>query len=204
MPDVSLWRGRVPRLNDLETRYFNGFFEYALAFHIETFGERKRAKQHFDEALGYLLPFRTPLAESAQCVLGLRMNCFGVLRRAPRSSVLAYCDSFFNGDVASLPQSQIADEPNPFITYADRFTVLLVTSISNYSRADYTECKSNLHALEFHPSAAEKNNEDKLSLLSARLHRIVGPRSAALEAYSRLRFHPDFGSEAKEFISGAA
>jgi len=115
MPHVHSWR-RLQTLNDLETRYLNGFFEYVLAFHLETSGKRKVAKHHFDESLGLLLPFRTPLAKSAQCVLGLRMNCFGVLRHAPRSSVLALCDKFFNSSSGAETGPRITEDPNPFIT----------------------------------------------------------------------------------------
>jgi hypothetical protein len=59
-----------------------------------------------------------------------------------------------------------------------------------------------LAALEFHPSAREKNNEDKLSLLSARLHRRVGRAVEARAAYEIVRYHPVFGMEAEEYLNG--
>jgi len=203
MPDVNSWRHRIESHGELESRYLNGFFEYALAFHLDEYGNRTMAKHHFDESLGLLLPFRTPMAKSAQCVLGLRMNCFGVLRHAARNSVLALCDIFFNCSAAGRPAHETKNDPNPFITYADEFILLLVQSIANFCRAEYAECLNSLRALEFHPSAREKNNEDKLLLLSARLHKAIGNRTVASEAYDRLQFHPDFGNEAKEFINGA-
>ncbi|MCX7806930.1 MAG: hypothetical protein N3A38_17355, partial [Planctomycetota bacterium] len=67
-PDVSRWRKEAGKLGNLENRYLNGFFEYVLAFHLGNMGMPERAKLHFEEAFGLLLPFRTPMAHSAQCV----------------------------------------------------------------------------------------------------------------------------------------
>lgn len=116
-PDISRWRDLAGDMGALENRYLNGFFEYALAFHLVNNGQPDRAKQHFEDAFGLLLPFRTPLAHSAQCVLGLRMNCFGVLARAPRRSLVSASDQFFNQPFPSQwVRTSMTDEDNPFMT----------------------------------------------------------------------------------------
>ena len=67
-PDIGRWRELTGDMGILENRYLNGFFEYALAFHLSNNGQSEKSKQHFEDAFGLLLPFRTPLAHSAQCV----------------------------------------------------------------------------------------------------------------------------------------
>jgi hypothetical protein len=159
MPSISEWRnaaGKIGRLRDLENRYLNGFYEYTLAFHLEERRKPAEAKVHFEEAFGNLLPFRTPLAHSAQCVLGLRMNCFGVLRRAPERSSVAAAGCFFNEAHPSaweVPQNY--ETANPFVTYADEFTVRLVNVVVAYYAADTAALWQGISALEFHPAARE-------------------------------------------------
>src|SRR5664279_1681080 len=64
------------------------------------------------------------LAHSAQCVLGLRMNCFGVLARVPRKSIVSASDSFFNQPYPSQWVRPVqAQEGGAFMTYADDFTI---------------------------------------------------------------------------------
>ena len=203
LPDISHWRELTGNMGILENRYLDGFFEYALALHLETQGPASRAKQHFEDAFGLLLPFRTPLAHSAQCVLGLRMNCFGVLARAPRKSVVSASDQFFNQPFPSQwVRPAGAEEGSPFMTYADEFTIRLVRVIADFYDADPSVCAGGLEALEFHPAGREKNNEDKLLLLRARFHRQAGRTGEARSTYEMLRYHPLFGMEAEEYING--
>jgi hypothetical protein len=202
-PDIGRWRELTGDMGVLENRYLNGFFEYVLAFHLANNGQADRAKQHFEDAFGLLLPFRTPLAHSAQCVLGLRMNCFGVLARAPRKSVVSASDQFFNEPFPSQwARPTAADEANPFMTYADEFTIRLVRVIADFYEGDPSVCGAGLEALEFHPSGKEKNNEDKLLLLRARFQRQAGRASQARATYEMLRYHPVFGAEAEEYLNG--
>jgi hypothetical protein len=202
-PDIGRWRELIGHMGMLENRYVNGFFEYVLAFHLEMLGQTGQSKQHFEDSFGLLLPFRTPLARSAQCVLGLRMNCFGVLARAPRKSLVSAADQFFNRPFpSSWVGPTVSEEGSPFITYADDFTMRLVQVIADYYTGEPSECGAGLEALEFHPSARDKNNEDKLLLLRARFHRRAGRTSKARTAYEMLQYHPSFGTEAEEYLHG--
>jgi hypothetical protein len=202
-PDIIRWRERIGELSILERRYVNGFFEYQLAFYLESQGQSQKSKQHFEDAFGLLLPFRTNLAHSAQCVLGIRMNSFGVLSRAPRKSIVAASDHFFNQpfgvDWVAVVQPESA---SPFMTFADDFTIRLVHVVSDFYASDTSMCRAGLNALEFHPGAREKNNEDKLALLKARFHRKAGREREAYAGYELLRYHPQFGSESEIYING--
>ena len=203
MPDIGQWRGQIQHLGVLEQRYLDGFFEYTLAFHLEQRTESKMAKQHFEDAFGLLLPFRTALACSAQCVLGIRMNSFGVLDRAPTYSIISASDKFFNHP---FPSKWIAtpndDAANPFMTYADEFTVRLVRVTASFYGPDETVFKTGLEALSFHPAGKDRNNEDKLALLRARSARRGGQVADARRTYELLLYHPLFGKEAEEYIHG--
>ncbi len=203
MPDIGRWRGRIGNLGALEQRYLDGFFEYTHSFYLERQGQLKFAKQHFEDAFGFLLPFRTPLAHSAQCVLGIRMNCFGVLARAPSDSVVAASDRFFNEPFPSeWRRASDRDTENPFMTYADEFTIRLVCVTASFYGDDKSAFEAGLEALSFHPSAKDQNNEDKLALLKARSHRRCGQVVEACRAYELLRYHPLFGNEAEEYLHG--
>jgi hypothetical protein len=202
-PDIGRWRELTGDMGVLENRYLNGFFEYVLAFHLTNSGQSDRAKQHFEDAFGLLLPFRTPMAHSAQCVLGLRMNCFGVLERAPRKSLVSAADRFFNQPFPShWVRPTTKEETSPFMTHADEFTIRLVSVIADFYDGDPSICAAGLEALEFHPSGKEKSNEDKLLLLRARLQRRAGDASLARKTYEVLRYHPLFGTEAEEYLNG--
>jgi hypothetical protein len=203
MPDVGRWRRQVEQMGVLERRYLDGFFEYALSFHLERQSQLKMAKQHFEDAFGLLLPFRTALAHSAQCVLGIRMNCFGVLDRAPKASLVYAANIFFNDPFPSRwsPVSSYGSE-SPFMTYADEFTIRLVRVTASFYGDDDETFRTGLEALSFHPSSREKNNEDKLTLLKARWNRKHGRPAEASGAYDLLRYHPLFGKEAHDYLHG--
>jgi hypothetical protein len=202
-PDIGRWRELTGDMGALENRYLNGFFEYILAFHLANNGQSERSKQHFEDAFGLLLPFRTPLAHSAQCVLGLRMNCFGVLARAPRKSLVSASDQFFNQPFPSpWVRPTAMEEADPFMTYADEFTIRLVKVVADFYDRDPSVCGAGLEALEFHPSGKEKNNEDKLLLLRARFQRQGSRTGPARATYEMLRYHPLFGTEAEDYLNG--
>ena len=207
LPNISEWRkaaGKVGHLGDLENRYLNGFYEYILAFGLEEDRKSAEAKGHFEEAFGRLLPFRTALAHSAQCVLGLRMNCFGVLQRSPDSSSVAAAGHFFNEPYPSqwsVPEGSKAG--NPFVTYADNFMVRLVNVVVAYYAADETALWQGISALEFHSAALEKNHADKLALLKARASRNAGDTAGARKMYDLIRYHPRFGNEAEAYLNGS-
>jgi hypothetical protein len=202
-PDIIEWRERMGETSALENRYLNGFFEYTLAFFLEKTRQFRKAKEHFEEAFGLLLPFRTALSLSAQCVLGLRMNCFGVLAKAPRKSVVSSLDVFFNKPFSSnWTVSGSQADGSPFMSYADEFTIRFAQVVVDFYTGDPSNCRAGIEALDFHPASREKNNEDKLALLKARFYRGAGLRSAARENYEAIRYHPLFGGEAEEYTNG--
>ncbi len=202
-PDISRWRQIAGTMGALENRYLNGFFEYALAFHLTSQGQTDRAKEHFEEAFGLLLPFRTPVSHSAQCVLGLTMNCFGVLSRAAKRSLISASDNFFNQRFGATWSERSSDRgDSPFLTMADEFTIRLVRVVADfYQPGGDSLFGGGLAALEFHPLAAERNNHDKLLLLRARWERRRGQHREARAAYEFLRYHPFFGAESEDFLN---
>lgn len=203
LPDIGRWRDVTGNMGVLENRYLDGFFEYLLAFRLEQQSYSVLAKQHFEDAFGLLLPFRTPLAHSAQCVLGLRMNCFGVMERAaPRSLLSASFQFFCQPFPSEWARMAPTEEGSPFITHADEFTVRLARVIADFYDAAPSVCGAGLEALEFHPSARETNNAHKLSLLRARFERRGGRVAEARATYEMLRDHPLFGKEAEEYLNG--
>ena len=203
MPDIGHWRGRIHHLGVLEQRYLDGFFEYTLAFYLEQQTQSRMAKQHFEDAFGLLLPFRTALAHSAQCVLGLRMNSFGVLDRAPSDSIVSASDEFFNHPFpSSWTNTSNPTLDNPFMTYADEFTIHLVRVTASFYAPDDTGFRAGLEALSFHPASKDRNNEDKLALLRSRSFRRDRQVAEARRSYELLRYHPLFGKEAEAYIHG--
>jgi hypothetical protein len=131
------------------------------------------------------------------------MNCFGVLERAPRKSLVSATDHFFNRPFPSQwVRPATTEETNPFMTYADEFTIRLVSVIADFYDGNPSICAAGLEALEFHPSGREKSNEDKLLLLRARFERRAGDARQAREKYELLRYHPLFGTEAEEYLNG--
>lgn len=207
MPNISTWRkavAKIGHLGDLENRYLNGFYEYTLAFYLEEHRKLAEAKDHFEEGFGKLLPFRTALAHSAQCVLGLRMNCFGVLQRAPDGSSVAAAGHFFNEAYPSRwPVLGPYAEGNPFVTLADEFTAKLVNVVVAYYAGDAAVLWRGISALDFHPSTQEKNHADKLALLKARASRNARDSVNARKMYDMIRYHPWFGSEAEAYLNGS-
>jgi hypothetical protein len=74
--------------------------------------------------------------------------------------------------------------------------------IADFYDDDPPTCGAGLEALEFHPSAKERNNEDKLLVLRARFHRQARGANQARAKYEMLRYHPLFGTEAEEYLNG--
>lgn len=101
-----------------------------------------------------------------------------------------------------MARQQLDGETNPFMTYADEFTIRLVKVIADFYDDDLSLCDAGLQALEFHPSGKEKNNEDKLLLLRARLQRRGNRVDHARVTYEMLRYHPAFGAEAEGYLNG--
>jgi tetratricopeptide (TPR) repeat protein len=202
-PDLKRWRescGVAGKSSTLEDRYVNGFFEYTLGFALEKGGDSKAAKEHFEDAFGYLLPFRTLLGEQAQCVLALKMNCFGVLERCAVDSLFAPARAFFTRYPATWRQPKKWPARDSFGVYADEFTIRLAHVVAAFFSEDEDLFWQGIEALKFHPAGKEKNNFDKLLLLQARACVRRRDRGRAKDFYRLLRYDPQFGVEAEEFL----
>ncbi len=202
-PDLKAWRencGVAGNSSTLEDRYVNGFFEYTMGFSLEKRGDTKATKEHFEDAFGYLLPFRTLLAEQAQCILALKMNCFAVLERCSNESLFSPTRVFF------LHYPKLWKEPknwpakDSFGLVADDFTLRLVRVVAMFYGTGDAEFWQGIEALKFHPAASERNNCDKLHLIEARASVNKGHPKRAREFYRFLRYNPYFGLEAEEFL----
>jgi hypothetical protein len=203
-PDLRLWRefcGVAGNSSSLEDRYVNGFFEYTMGFALERRGQSKAAKEHFEDSFGYLLPFRTLLAEQAQCILGLKMNCFAVLQRCGDESLFSPARVFFlhYPDIWKQPKGWPVKDS--FGLYADDFTLRLVRVVSRFYEDDDAEFWRGIEALKFHPAGEERNNLDKLQLMQARAFAKNCNQERAREFYGFLRYNPYFGLEAEEFLN---
>lgn len=203
IPGLQEWRQRCGvsgSLSTLEDRYVNGFFEYTLGYGQEKQGDAQGAKEHFEDAFGLLLPFRTVLAEQAQCVLGLKMNCFGALDRCCENSLFGPSRSFFTRYPENWKRPKKWPGRDSFGLYVDEFTERLVRLIALFYCEDVEGFWKGLEALKFHPASREKNNGDKLQIIEARGFAKEGDKAAAKKHYSLLRYHPYFGPEAEEFL----
>ncbi len=202
-PDLKQWRGScgvASKSSTLEDRYVNGFFEYTLGFALEQGGDTKEAKAHFEDAFGYLFPFRTLLAEQAQGVLGLKMNCFAILERCAEDSFFGPARAFFARHPEAWNQPKKWPARDSFGVYADEFTMRLARVVALFYTEDDALFWQGVEALKFHPAGQEKNNSDKLQLLQARAFLRRGDRAKAREFYRLLRYNPQFGVEAEEFL----
>jgi hypothetical protein len=204
MPDLQEWRNRCGvrgSMSALEDRYVNGFYEYTLGYALEREGDTQNAKEHFEDAFGLLLPFRTVLAEQAQCVLGLKMNCFGALIRCEEDSVFGPSRAFFTRyPEENWKQPKKWPARDSFGLYMDDFTKRLARQLAVFYGEDDDGFWKGVEALRFHPASREKNNADKLQVMEARAFARTGDRAEAKKHYGLLRYHPYFGAEAEEFL----
>ena len=146
---------------------------------------------------------KASLAEQAQCILGLKMNCFAVLQRCGGESLFSPARVFFLGfpDVWKQPKSWPVKDS--FGLYADDFTLRLVRVVATFYKHDESEFWQGIEALKFHPAGEERNNLDKLQLMQARAFLKKSNHERAREFYSFLRYNPYFGFEAEEFLKNA-
>jgi len=203
IPDLAGWRSRVlPFLSPspLETRYVNGFFEYTLGVCLERENKRGQAKEHLEEAFGLLWPFCTDLAHTAQCILGLKMNCFAPLQRCSQTSPFAPADAFFNQRKAEWGAPSQGPVTGEHGVYVDDFTIAFLRAVTTFYRKEGLQIERRLAELRVHPGMREKNNEDKVHLLAARHMARSGDIVGARAEYDLLKYHPLFGAEAKDFL----
>jgi hypothetical protein len=84
--------------------------------------------------------------------------------------------------------------------YADEFTIRLAHVVAAFFSEDEDLFWQGIEALKFHPAGKEKNNFDKLLLLQARACVRRRDRGRAKDFYRLLRYDPQFGVEAEEFL----
>lgn len=202
-PNWSAYQQQQQRIcrNDLEKSYLDGFLEYSLGFHMEKRARWQESSPHLEAAMHLLRPYGTPLARTARRVLAIRMNCFTPLSRCHPSSVFYRAKTFFVDGLLKLPHGSepgrsTADE----CVYVDGFTEQLLVTLKSFYARDLTNVFEPLKSLAGHPLAEDRNNEDKLFLLTARAARLSGDQKQACQAYERLRYHPMFDKEAKDFL----
>lgn len=201
--DLGKWKLKFkgfPNVTELEKRYFDGFYEYALGSFLEKNNKYKEAKQHFEDAFGLLLPFNTPLAQTATRIMGFKMNCFAFFEGCLQNSPFAPADAFFNKAKNPLETSFTRAEPSSLGIFIDRFSHLLLDTLFCFYHNPEEEMPILMDALQRDPLSKEKNNADKLNLLKARYFNYSGQTDKAADAYSFLQYHPIFGEESKLFI----
>lgn len=201
--DLGRWKSTFkdfPDVNTLEKRYFNGFYEYALGSFLEKNNKFKEAKQHFEDAFGLLLPFNTPLAQTASRIMGFKMNCFAFFEGCLQNSPFAPADAFFNKAINPSAISFTRAEPSDLGIFIDRFSQLFLDTLSCFYNNPEEEMPILMDALQRDSLSKEKNNADKLNLLKARYFNYSGQTDKAADAYSFLQYHPIFGEESKLFI----
>lgn len=192
-PDVSRWRERCALAADdvLGARLLDGVFEYALAIHLENDGD-SRSKEHFETALGCLLPYDLPLAVGIRSAIALKMNFFDLLRERTDSSPFAAAYEVFTGHPAASHQT--GGSRNSEVV-ADTVTALLVAACVHISDADSGAAEGVVHQIESLPRSISRNDADKLSFIKGLLYPTLAP-----ELFEELSGHPTLGSRVRELV----
>jgi hypothetical protein len=197
------WLSRLSSLagaHSLARRYAKGFYAYALGSSLERFGEIAEAKHHLEESFGLLMPFRTELATTVKRLLGLKMNCFDVLRGCNANSPFAPADAFFNNQSVATGSGFLRMPASQKGVYIDPFSKLFLDGLLCYYDLDDSALTPIINALSRDALAREKNNQDKVNVLAARWHMRRGNQDQAALAYQTLQHDPIFGEEARDFL----
>jgi len=203
-PHWAAWKARyIESQNDrsLERRYLAGFFEYLLGASLDQRGDH-HAGDRFEQAFGYLRPFRTDLSHTARCILALKMNWFSLLGACSRTSHFWPAYLFFWPMAPT--KTRDAEARGPFPTrhnieglWVDSFVEQLLEAVLLFHKEAYAETARLLEQLWENPFASDPNNEVKLWLLEARTLAFQNMRSKARKAYAALCHHPLYGAEAQ-------
>ncbi len=190
-------RHRSLAANDLELRYLRGFVEYSHGLLLERRGNTSDARGRLVAAMDLLMPFGTPMATAARCVLALRMNCFSTLRGAGPGSQFALARAFFcDGRLESGGYEPLPGLTEEADVYVDPDSELLLTMLKAFYLEEDDEILRHLRAIYAGRPIRDRNYEDKLALIEARTYRRRGDRERAAFAYARLRReHPLFGQK---------
>ncbi|MBA7716366.1 hypothetical protein ES703_125437 [subsurface metagenome] len=186
----------------MEYYYASGFYDYALGFQM--MHTKREGKDHFENALGFLSPFETSFAITACRVLATRMNCFKLLQKCGFSSRFMVVNLFFNDPKlrfkSKLELSKLSWRAQEYGVYIDEFTETFLDGLNAYYVEDYDILDELCEQLDRMLSDQDKNNRDKLILLQARTAKKRNDEKRARKFYQMLRYHPDFGEEAKEIF----
>jgi len=114
-------------------------------------------------------------------------------------SLFAAADAFFNRGEREWTRSG----PVPRVdggVYADDFTLALLDAIECFYTDNSLEMERRLAIVHAHPWMRDRNNEDKVRLLAARVCDRRGDHAAARLEYEFLMHHPFFGKEAQDYL----
>ncbi|MFI5253471.1 MAG: hypothetical protein ACHQQQ_13685 [Bacteroidota bacterium] len=186
----------------LENKYAQGFYDYALAFQMAQKDHYRDAKDHFENALGSLLNFRTKFSLTASRVLALHMNCFGLLSDCKLPSRFAIANKFFNDYQTDYKTGSYSYQKTmEYGVYIDDFTDGFLGLLNAFYEKDIPIIDQILTTLYRMPLSQDQNNNDKLSVVSARLAILKHKPDEAKDHYLKLRFHPEFGTEAEQNLN---
>jgi len=204
-PRWAAWKARYIEIRDdrsLERRYLAGHFEYLLGAFLEQAGD-PHAGGHFEQAFGFLRPFRTDLAHTARCILALKMNWFSLLGACAHTSQFWPAYVFFDPMAPTTSHGVTAKTPSPTGQnieglWVDSFLEQLLEAVLRFHEGAYAETARLLERLWEHPFARDPNAEVKLWLLEARTLKSQNRLPEAQKAYAALHYHPLYGAEAQE------
>jgi hypothetical protein len=204
-PDWSRYKadGEALSPNRFEKRFLDGFLEYSLGFDMEKRGRWDHSASHLETALHLLEPFGTRMAVTAKRVLGVRLNCFSILRRCEPTSRFHLARLFFldNSSAAdNLSQAGVAIPTTENAVYCDGLTERLLAILKAFYARDLHNVIVPCQQLRHEPAAQDRNNSDKLDVMMARASHLGGDRAAARLYYSRVQDHPNFAQEAATYI----
>lgn len=203
-PDWNRYKADAEALspNTFEKRFLDGFLEYSLGFDMEKRGLWNNSAPRLESALHLLDPFGTRMAVTAKRVLGVRMNCFSVLRRCEPSSRFHLARLFFLGPEADpkLLEVPAAEALTADAVYCDGLTERLLAILKAFYSKDFQNVIAPCQQLRLEPAARDRNNADKLDLVMARASHAIGDRDTARLYYTRVQDHPLFSHEAATYI----
>jgi hypothetical protein len=179
-------------LNELERRYVEGVLEYCHGWRLEEDKNKVFARDRLEAAMNLLIPFRTLLSDDIRCALALRMNTFGGEWGCDEASPFRLAEAFFCCDAAEARQNEMRQTVIPMASFLER-TLKAV-------RAHYAKDGPGVFAILDELQPRNRNDEDKVAILKARMRRNLLDRQGAAAAYETLLDHPVYGDEAKRSI----
>ncbi len=208
-PDFSYFNSHyITKVNNkLERRYAAGLHDYSLAFFMAL--NKENAKEYFESALSNLLIFNTNFAMTARRILALRMNSFRLLYKCRINSRFYLANQFFNVTESRYEIASVSSFNDKFgekidLTeygvFIDEFTETFLSALNAYYNNDFNILAGLTEQLNKMILPDERNNQDKLFLLHARIARKIGKITEAKEYYQNLIYNPLFADEAEELL----